>query len=342
MQRTTLFPMGSAVENQQVSCLWQGKHLLSVSLSGDINYLDIDNPETPLRVITGHNKPITCLCLSLDRKRLYTASHDGAVAHWDVSSGVGGKVTGSGHGNQVNGMRLSKNGALLTCGIDDSLRFAQPKAEGEAPSYTEQSVPLGAPPRAMDQLLDDDITIVATVKELIILSGGVKRGSLPIKYEPSCVTINHQNKDVAVGGDDSKVHIYTLSGFELTPKTELVHLGAISDARYSPDCKYLVACDANRKLILYDEEYKLAHNKEWGFHTARVNCVSWSPDGNRVVSGSLDTTLIVWSVSAPAKHLTVKNAHPQSQITGAVWIDDETIASVGQDANTRIWNVPNA
>ncbi|CAH4027423.1 unnamed protein product [Pieris brassicae] len=342
MQRAVLFPMGTAVENQQVSCLWQGKHLLTVSLSGDISYLDIENPETPLRVITGHNKPITCLCLSLDRKRLYTASHDGAVSHWDVSNGVGGKVRGTGHGNQVNGMRMTNNGALLTCGIDDTLRRIDVQAEGDSPSYSDQAVTLGAQPRALDQLLDDDITIVATVKELIVLSGGTKKSTVPIKYEPSCVTINHQTKHVAVGGDDSKVHIYALEGTNLSPKTELVHLGAVSDARYSPDCKYLVACDANRKLILYDEEYKLAHNKEWGFHTARVNCVSWSPDSSRVVSGSLDTSLIVWSLAQPNKHLTIKNAHPQSQITGAVWIDNETIASVGQDANTRIWTVPSA
>ena len=45
------FKMGSAVEDQQVSCLWQGPHLLSVSLSGFINYLDVNNPTKPLRVL---------------------------------------------------------------------------------------------------------------------------------------------------------------------------------------------------------------------------------------------------------------------------------------------------
>ena len=45
------FKMGSQVEDQQVSCLWQGSHLLSVSLSGFINYLDVNNPDKPLRVI---------------------------------------------------------------------------------------------------------------------------------------------------------------------------------------------------------------------------------------------------------------------------------------------------
>ena len=45
------FSMGNNVEDQQVGCLWQGPHLLTVSLSGYINYLDINNPQKPLRVL---------------------------------------------------------------------------------------------------------------------------------------------------------------------------------------------------------------------------------------------------------------------------------------------------
>lgn len=45
------FPMGSTVLDQQLGCLWQKDHLLSVSLSGYINYLDRNNPSKPLRVI---------------------------------------------------------------------------------------------------------------------------------------------------------------------------------------------------------------------------------------------------------------------------------------------------
>ena len=39
---------------------------------------------------------------------------------------------------------------------------------------------------------------------------------------------------------------------------ELEHLGTVTDAAYSPDNKYLVACDTNRKVILYTvPEYKV-------------------------------------------------------------------------------------
>ena len=45
------FAMGNAIEDQQVSCLWQGQHVLSVSLAGHITYLDPSNPGKPRRVV---------------------------------------------------------------------------------------------------------------------------------------------------------------------------------------------------------------------------------------------------------------------------------------------------
>ena len=38
-------------------------------------------------------------------------------------------------------------------------------------------------------------------------------------------------------------------------------------------------------------------NREAPFHTGAVNSIAWSPDGKRLVSGSSDTTLRMWSVS---------------------------------------------
>lgn len=131
---------------------------------------------------------------------------------------------------------------------------------------------------------------------------------MPINYEASSVTCNPDTMDVAIGGDDSKLHIYNLTGTTLSPKVELDHLGAVTDCSYSSDNKLLVASDAHRKVVLYSvEEYKPAHNKEWGFHNARVNCVAFSPNSMLVASGSLDTTIIIWSIENPSKHTIIKS-----------------------------------
>lgn len=57
--------------------------------------------------------------------------------------------------------------------------------------------------------------------------------------------------------------------------------------------------------------FQLAHDKEWGFHNARVNTVAWSPDSLKVASGSLDTNIIIWFVEHPAKHIIIKSTSEQ-------------------------------
>lgn len=47
----TTFNLGSEVTDQQLGCLWQKNHLLSISLSGYINYLDKNSPDRPIRTI---------------------------------------------------------------------------------------------------------------------------------------------------------------------------------------------------------------------------------------------------------------------------------------------------
>ncbi|KAK9509508.1 hypothetical protein O3M35_006813 [Rhynocoris fuscipes] len=239
------FIMGNQVEDQQVSCLWQGPHLLTVSLSGFISYLDVNDPNKPIRIIKGHNKPITVLTLSPDRQTIYTGSHDGFITNWNASTGENDRVEGVGHGNQMNGMK-SVDDYLYTCGIDDSLKQVNTKTN----SYTSVDVKLGAQPRGMD--LKGDIIVAATVKEIIVLQNNRKMNSVPVNYEPSCVSINSEQPFVAVGGAlDNKVHIYNMNGTNLDEKCVCEHLGPITDCSFSPDGNYLVACDSNRKVILY-------------------------------------------------------------------------------------------
>lgn len=96
--------MGSQVEDQQVGCLWQGSYLLSVSLSGSINYLDVNNPSKPLRVLRvrlhacstcmdmyvvfemsfvpnfqGQNKNLSSIAASQDESTVYAGSIDGRI-----------------------------------------------------------------------------------------------------------------------------------------------------------------------------------------------------------------------------------------------------------------------
>lgn len=331
------FTMGNAVDDQQVSCLWQNNHLLTVSLSGFINYLDINNPDKPHRIVKGHNKPITVLTLSEDRTRIFTGSHDGHVTDWCAATGENNRIEGVGHGNQINSMRVNE-GMLYTCGIDDALK----KVNVEGGVYTGEELKLGSQPKGMDIYKEQSLIVTATINNVHVIQDNRILSTLKVSYEPSSVSISSVSGQVAVGGAiDYKVHIYELQGGnQLNEVKVLEQLGPITDVCYSPDGKWLVSSDGNRKVVLYGlPEFEIMNKQEWGFHNAKVNCVSWSPDSLLVASGSLDTSIIIWSVEKPTKHIIIKNAHAQSQVTRLSWLDNTTLASVGQDCNTKLWTI---
>lgn len=75
------------------------------------------------------------------------------------------------------------------------------------------------------------------------------------------------------------------------------------------------------------------------YHTARINCLAWSPDGSMVATGSLDTCVIVYEVSKPASsRITIKGAH-LGGVCGLAFSDKDSLVSSGEDACIRAWRL---
>ena len=103
-----------------------------------------------------------------------------------------------------------------------------------------------------------------------------------LDFESSCVALSPDSSSLAVGDSAGMaVHIYSVAdgGASVSAVTKLALRGAPSDCAYSPDGKYFVTADSDRKVTLYNVDgYTKANQREWGFHSAKVNCVDWSPD----------------------------------------------------------------
>jgi len=309
------FTMGDDLLDQQVSCLWQGQHILSVSLSGFINYLDEKDSSKPIRVIKGHNKSITSLVVNptTDPPSLYTGSHDGLVIHWNSKNGANDQVHGTGHNNQVQDMKYREStGQLITLGLDDRVRAINLSDKSFSPDV-DFKVP--SQPRCLSFLPNSQQSkaLIAGYSGIIVVDLDRKTvdQNFPVSYEPSSISVHPKEAVFAVGGNrDNKVHIYSYSDCcdSIEAKIELEHRDCITDVAYSPDGQYLAVTDANRKVVLYSAStYELAHNVEWGYHTARVNCLAWSPNSLYLASGSLDASIIIWDVQNPSKHVSHKS-----------------------------------
>jgi WD40 repeat protein len=68
----------------KVGTLWSGSFILSVSLCGEINYLD-PRVKDPVRVVKGHQKGISTIAAK-SPSLIFSASSDGLVNVWDNGS----------------------------------------------------------------------------------------------------------------------------------------------------------------------------------------------------------------------------------------------------------------
>lgn len=73
-------------------------------------------------------------------------------------------------------------------------------------------------------------------------------------------------------------------------------------------------------------------------HTTPVSCVSFSPGGKRIVSGSEDDTAKVWDASTGQETLTLKG-HTGFVMSVSFSSDGKRIISFSSDQTVKVWDV---
>ncbi|XP_078588280.1 WD repeat-containing protein 1-B-like [Branchiostoma floridae x Branchiostoma japonicum] len=329
------FKMGTAIEDQQLSCLWQGDYLLSVSLNGYINYLDRSNPSTPIRIVKGHNQPISSMAVTEDKSTIYTADNSGRITHWDTATGEHDVISGKGHSNKVLGMGVH-GGNLITSSMDDSVRYTSvPGNEYGPDAITMDSTPLGV------GVGKDGVSVAACINEVVVLRNGRKVFSLPVNYEATAAGVHPNQTQVMVGGKDKKLYVYNLAGDTLVECKTIQLKGAVTAFAFSPDGRYLSCAQTSRHITTLDASagYVDVQGTDAWMQNAMVTCVAWNPSSTHLASGSLDTNIVIWDLAKPYNRFEMKGAHPISQIVGLEWLTDNKLISVGTDNAIRQWDI---
>ncbi|KAF9921284.1 WD40 repeat-like protein [Linnemannia zychae] len=316
---------------QQVGNIWKGDTLVSLSLSGDLNYLD-PSTNTASRVIQGHQKAITAFAISEDKKTFMSGSYDGRVMEWDVETGKATPLSEASHSNRV--MQIVNNGAqFVSAGMDDTVKISDVKDLNHVAVVSIKGLPNSV------SSSDDQTVVVATENDIQIIQGGKKVDSLSVGYNATSIAINPQGTTVAIGAQDAKVYVMSLDGTKLKAIHTLNNnKGAITSLAFHPEGKLLAAGDSAGKIYVYDTTTGATTITHWVFHTARVNSIQWSPSGKYAVSGSLDTNVYIWSVEKTMKKIKIANAHTES-VAGVGFVDETTVATAGADCCVKTWKV---
>lgn len=339
---TWTFADSPSLENQQVGNLWGAEHIVSLDYAGSFNYLSPEQ-ERPVRVVRGHQRAITAFAAGGDVEgdTFYSGDYEGKVFKWSVSVGQPMPVAGPGHGSQVIQMTLNnRSKSLATIGLDDSLR----EIDLLDSSFSQASISTKSMPRSV--ACAGQMVFVSNGSSVLIRNGGAIVAEFPTEqFTTSAIAASALPNDefeVALGGEDAKVRLYKYSASDKT--FALTHTltggkGAITCISYaSQPHKLLAVADAARQINVFDTETKELKLHQWCFHTSKVTSFAWAPNGQHAASGSLDTNVYVWSVAKPMKHVAIKGAHLDG-VNGVAWLNDSTLASAGQDATIKIWQL---
>ncbi|KAG5513737.1 hypothetical protein PMAC_000775 [Pneumocystis sp. 'macacae'] len=327
-----------STSDQQVGNVWTSSNkILSLSFSGNLNYLS-RSQKKPIRVIQGHQKSITTAGLSEDGSTFFTASYDGLVCGWDVSTGFAKSLKdGSTHTNQVIQIH-SFHSKMLSIGMDDTLRTL----DTTLLIYEGDPIQTGSLPKGITYIQEkNDFKIIVTVSNIQVFENNKKIILNETPFQPSSIDRNKINYEFSIGAENGNIYF-----FEFNPKqkniteTNKITLNryAVTSLAYSPNGKYLAAGDGSGKIILYDANTKQIITNLWGFHVGKITSISWDPASTHICSASLDTHLYIYSVSTPDKHLVVKNAH-LGGVSSVVWLSNNQVLSTGADACVKQWRV---
>ena len=332
-----------SVPDHQVGVVWPSGRLddliISLNLVGDLTYLNKGSSK-PSRIVKGHQKNVTAATISSadsSSPTLWTGGSDGRIYAWSTEDGVADAVDGQMHSNIVSSVAAAPSGdKIQSTAWDDTLRTIDAKTR----VFVGGAIKTDGQPKAV-ALTADKRAILATHKGLELYSdSGEKLSTMPTEF--SCTALAISGNTIAVGGDNEKLHFYTLSGSKLSPFQEITFSGPqITTLSFSTPVKSLLAVGfANGKITLlsaFGSEWKISHGR-WSSHTGRITSIAWNKKGTHAASSSLDTAIYVWSVEKPGKRVSVMNAHKEG-VNAVVWVGEEQVLSVGGDAAVKGWDV---
>ncbi|GJT20376.1 actin-interacting protein 1-2-like protein [Tanacetum coccineum] len=298
--KTLPCPGSGGVEDMLVGCLWQNDYVVTVSLGGTFYLYSASDLDKEPTILCGHMKNVNSLLVlkSSRPETILSSSYDGLIFKWLRGSGYIGKMERKDK-NQITCI-AAVDEEIMSSGFDNMVwRIPQTGDQCREANV----VDIGTQPKDLSLSINNhELALIAIEEGAVLLRGTQILSTIKFGFTVSACSIAPDGSEAIVGGQDGKLHIYSVNGDSLTEEAVLEkHRGAITMIHYSPDVSMFASADANREAVVWDRVTREVKLKNMLYHTARINSLAWSPDNTMVATGSLDTCVIVYDTSYNAR-----------------------------------------
>ena len=324
-----------SVNHMQNACCVAGEKFISLSLSGDLNYLDPKSGERPVQTVQGHNGVTTSLSLNKETGFFATGGTNGAVCLWQ--NNIAKRFNGNGsngnvHKGKVAAVALSKTNVFSTGGSDSNLSVTN--IESGENVFT---VALGEQPILNGIATCDGkpgICAVALKNKICLIKDASIVSEKELTDEAKSIAISNDGDSLVVGCGDKKCYQFPINGDAIGEGSVLGDAsGTIDCLAYSPDGTKVAMGTADREVKIWEfESNKFIVKGYWKYHTARVTCISWAPNSVNLASGAIDGKVFVWDITKKLRKTQYNNVHMNGGVCSIVYVDEGNVMTCGFDS----------
>ena len=289
--------------------------------------------------ITGHSTKIKSVAYSPDGNRIISGSRDKTIRVWDANTGVqiGNPLV---HLASVESVAYGLDGRkLVSSDSEGVIRIWNVSTETEighmvTGHYGEVASTAYSPDGTKIASGGDDRTIriwdADTGMHIKTLSGHTSRvASLSYSPDGSKLVSSAWDKTVRIWDADTGLQI----GGALTGHTDYF----VESVAYSPSGNRVVSGGADKTIRIWDTSTGEQVGNSITGHLSGVTSVAYSPDSNRIISGS-DNTIKIWDANTGEQVGNSLTGHTGLIVSVAYSPDGSRIISGSWDKTIRIWD----
>jgi eukaryotic-like serine/threonine-protein kinase len=302
-----------------------------------------------LGVLQGHTGDVGDLAFTADGRRLASVSQsarpdnlvqeDSTVRLWEIGHHGAASVL-TGHESYVYPVAFSPDGQWIASGSWDNKVRLWDALTGETAAILPHPGNIRALAFSPDSswlvsacALDQSLHIwnVATARRQNKLKG-------PGSVVAQAIAVSPDGAHMAAADADGSATIMQAATGALVYSFRVAMVGDKKSLAFSPDGQLLAGTGEDETQIDIRDTRTWRRSARLKGHTGFVYSVSFSGDGRRLASASLDRTVRVWDVAA-AKCVAVLAGHTDKVYAAAFHPDGKRLASAGRDGFIWLWDL---